>query len=293
MKIYPLSLVIAARSVPVIGQGELAAAKARGVVRAGGVPKLIDPDADLPELERPARIALVADENAERAALWAMRLRAAGFLVNVADQPQLCDFLLPAVIDRAPVMVSLATGGASATLARRLREHFEAQLPASLGPLAEAIAAARGPVAERLPTPAARRAFWDDMLQSGGLLDPFGVQHPPTADAIAAMAQSTSVKPLLSVIALASTEADDLTVRALRRLQAADVVITIGPAAEALSDRARRDARLICHAALPDDWQSALDHEERLAVLLLSTPQQISVPNDWTHEFLSCGKAGL
>jgi uroporphyrin-III C-methyltransferase / precorrin-2 dehydrogenase / sirohydrochlorin ferrochelatase len=293
MKIFPLSLVIQGRTVPVVGEGDLAAAKARGVERAGGIAAMIHPDADMPSLNALARIALIADENAERAALWSMRLRAMGLLVNVADQPALCDFLLPAVIDRAPVMVSVATGGASATLARRLREHLEAQLPTSLGPLAEAIGGARAAVAKRLETPALRRAFWDDMLKSGAPLDPFGGQSPPTAEAISALAGDVPLQPLLCVVILASHDADDLTLRAMRRLQAADLVITEGEVAAHVSERSRRDARLVCHDLLPRDWSEALDPAERLSVLLLSAPMVVQPPLGWAVEYLVCGKAGL
>jgi uroporphyrin-III C-methyltransferase / precorrin-2 dehydrogenase / sirohydrochlorin ferrochelatase len=293
MKIFPLSMVITGRTVPVVGQGELAAAKARAVLRAGGVPLLVDPEAPMPEFENLAQIAIIADDQAERASLWTLRLRALGLLVNVADQPQLCDFLLPAIIDRAPVMVSIATGGASATLARRLREHLEAQLPAGLGALADAIAAARPTVAAQLTTPALRRAFWDDQLKSGGPLDPFGQGIAPTATDIAALAQNVPQRPLLSIISLSSGDADDLTLRAMRRLQAADLVVTAGHYAASLSDRARRDARLICHDRLPENWIAALDSSERLAVLLLSERFNFMRPTGWDIEHLATGKVHL
>jgi uroporphyrin-III C-methyltransferase / precorrin-2 dehydrogenase / sirohydrochlorin ferrochelatase len=294
MKIFPLSLVIADRTVPVIGRGALAAAKVRGIERAGGVPLLIDPEARLPPFDNLAQIALVVDDNAERASLWTMRLRAHGLLVNVADMPELCDFLLPAVIDRAPVMVSIATGGASATLARRLREHVEAQLPTNIGVLADAIAAARPAVAARLTTPAERRNFWDEKLKSGGLLDPFSGTATPTAEAISTMIADMPFSPRLSVITLASADADDLSLRAMRRLQAADLVITCGAMVASISDRSRRDARLVCHDDhLPDEWADALDLSERLAVLLLSAPQRIVPPMDWDCEYLTTGKVHL
>jgi uroporphyrin-III C-methyltransferase / precorrin-2 dehydrogenase / sirohydrochlorin ferrochelatase len=293
MKIFPLSLVISGRTVPVVGSGELAMAKARGVVRAGGHPLLIDPESPMPTFQNLAQIALIADDNAERASLWTFRLKSQGLLVNVADQPHLCDFLLPAIIDRAPVLVSIATGGASATLARRLREHLEAVLPAGLGALADAIAAARPAVATRLTTPAQRRAFWDEQMKSGGPLDPFGQIAPPAMTDISARAQDVPLRPLLSIITLASGDADDLTLRAIRRLQAADLVVTVGEKAASLSDRSRRDARLVCHDRLPDDWQTALDSSERLAVLLLSEPYNSVRPIGWDVEQIATGKAYL
>jgi uroporphyrin-III C-methyltransferase / precorrin-2 dehydrogenase / sirohydrochlorin ferrochelatase len=279
MNIFPLSLVILGRTVPVVGRGDLAAAKARSVERAGGIVQLVDPEAAMPTFENLAQIALIADDDAERAGLWTLRLRALGLLVNVADLPHLCDFLLPAVIDRSPVMVSIATGGA--------------MLPTGLGVLADAIAAARPDVAARLTTPALRRAFWDDQLRSGGALDPFGLAPPLTPQVISALADDVPVRPRLSVITLASPDADDLTLRAMRRLQAADLVVTCGDVAARLSDRSRRDARLVCHELLPEDWTGALDPAERLAVLLLSTPLPKIQLSGWDVEHLDTGKASL
>jgi hypothetical protein len=131
------------------------------------------------------------------------------------------------------------------------------------------------------------------MLKSGAPLDPFGQQLAPSVDTISALAQDVPLRPLLCVILLASADADDLTLRAMRRLQAADLVITEGDAAAHLSERSRRDARLICHDLLPSGWSQALDPAERLSILLLSAPMVITPPMGWDVEYLQCGKAGL
>ncbi|HBC16803.1 MAG TPA: siroheme synthase, partial [Erythrobacter sp.] len=119
MHSLPLFHRIAGAHVVVVGEGEMAAAKARLVERAGGIP--------CPETEAHyARLAFVALEDGHAAQTAALRLKRMGLLVNVADRPELCDFTLPSVLDRDPVLVAVSTGGASAGLAKHLRLRLEA-----------------------------------------------------------------------------------------------------------------------------------------------------------------------
>ena len=128
----PLFHRVAGQRVVVIGEGAAAEAKRRLVERAGGV--VVDED------DADARLAFIAEDAPEAAAV---RLRARGVLVNVVDRPELCDFTAPSILDRSPVLIAIGTGGASAGLAKALRLRMEALLPASLGPLAAGLAAAR------------------------------------------------------------------------------------------------------------------------------------------------------
>ena len=84
-----------------------------------------------------ARLAFVALDEPEGAAA---RLKARGLLLNVTDRPELCDFTVPSILERGPVLIAVGTGGASAGLAKALRLRLEALLPASLGALADAAA---------------------------------------------------------------------------------------------------------------------------------------------------------
>jgi uroporphyrin-III C-methyltransferase / precorrin-2 dehydrogenase / sirohydrochlorin ferrochelatase len=285
MRIFPISLVIEGLDVPVVGRGPLAEAKARGLVRAGARVCMVEPAALLlPPMERPARLALVATDHDPEG--WARRLRGEGLLVNVADRPDLCDFLLPAIVDRAPVTLAIATGGASATLARRLREGLEALLPETLGPLARRISALRPAVAQRLQTPVARRAYWDAMLS--GPLDPFATESLPDDASLLALADGGAPEPLLSVIHLASGSIGDVTLRAQRRLQAADTVLLAGEGVATVATLARRDAEVKpLDGALPSARAG-----ERIVLLL---DQGQSAPADWPGkvEHLWCGKASL
>ena len=132
MHSLPVFLRLEGRAVILTGEGEAADAKRRLLERAGA--RIVgEDDAD-------ARVAIVSDGDAAVVA----RLRARGVLVNATDKPDLCDFTLPAIVERAPVLIAIGTGGASAGLAAALRQRIEALLPSGLGDLARALFAARG-----------------------------------------------------------------------------------------------------------------------------------------------------
>ena len=226
----PLFHRIAGRPVIVLGEGEAAEAKARLVARAGG--RVCGED------ELAARLAFVALPEPEAAA---ERLRARGVLVNVPDRPELCDFTVPSVLDRKPVLIAIGTGGASAGLAKALRLRLEALLPASLGTLAQALAAARGALAARWPIAGDRRRALDSAFGEGGALDPLN-----DGDAVARVRNWLNDAPQTVVedaeFILTSDDFEDLTLRQTRLLGSADLIAYEPDVPSAILDRARADA---------------------------------------------------
>ena len=233
----PLFHRIAGQPVVVLGSGEAAEAKRRLVERAGGL--VID---DIQEgIDKGARLAFIAYENAEAASGDAIRLRCAGLLVNVTDQPDLCDFVVPSILDRAPVLVAVGTGGASAGLAKALRLRLEALLPQSLGRLADGLFAARQELRTRWPRASDRRHALDAALAEGGLLDPL---DEASAGALDAWLESPDVPSADTVteVLLSSDDPVDLTLRQARALGRADAVIHETGVPSAVLDRLRADA---------------------------------------------------
>ena len=216
-----------------LGEGVAGEAKRRLVERAGGIVTGED-DGD-------ARLAFIAFEDEAQAAGAAERLRRRGLLVNVADRPELCDFTVPAVVDRDPVLVAVGTAGASAGLAKWLRLQLEALLPSDLGRLAEALAAARQTLRRRWPDPQARREALDAALAPGGPLDPL---RPQAAEAVPAWlaAADPAGEPLCVEIVLRSGDPEDLTLREARWLGRADTVLYEQGVPDAILARARADA---------------------------------------------------
>ena len=253
----PLFHRISGKPVIVLGTGDGAAAKRRLVERAGG--RVVDDIAT--GLRDGARLAFIAYEThadaaaqaqpqPARAATAAAALRAAGVLVNVVDQPELCDFTVPAIVDRAPVLVAVGTGGASAGLAKALRMRLEGLLPATLGALALALGAERRALRARFPDAGARRQALDAALGEGGPLDPFrdAADARNAASRVGAwlkapkhMEDDASLDTTI-VIRVTSRDPDDLTLRQLRLLGGADQIAhEPGVSAEVLA-RARADA---------------------------------------------------
>lgn len=236
MRSLPLFHRVAGQPVVVLGEGEAAEAKRRLVERAGGQ---VIGDAQA-GIGRGARLAFVALDDPAAAEVAAGRLRAAGLLVNVVDRPELCDFTVPSVLDRDPVLVAIGTGGASAGLAKHLRLRLEAIVPASLGTLAEALSAAKAAIRARWPDAAERRRVLDQALGEGGALDPLAGAGPQD---VAGWLTEPQDRPRSRRIDLAvPADPDGLTLRQLQLLGAADTILFDAGMPEAVLDRARADA---------------------------------------------------
>lgn len=238
MHSLPVFLRLTGRPVILVGDGEAADAKRRLLERAG---------AQVVGEEAPAAIAIVVDDEEAVA-----RLRARGVLVNATDRPDLCDFTLPAIVDRNPVLVAIGTGGASAGLAKALRQRIEAVLPEGLGRLALALKGARQAMRARWPDAAGRRRAIDAALAEGGLLDPL---HEGAAEAVEGWLAGgdAAVGTGLVTIRLLSDDPDDLTLRAARLLGQADRVYHWPGVSAAILDRARADAMRISAEAPPEE----------------------------------------
>jgi uroporphyrin-III C-methyltransferase/precorrin-2 dehydrogenase/sirohydrochlorin ferrochelatase len=230
MRSLPLFHQVAGQPVIVLGEGEAAEAKRRLVERAGGV--VVGED------HAGARLAFVALDAPDEAVA---RLRARGVLVNAADRPDLCDFTVPSVLDRDPVLIAVGTGGTSAGLAKHLRLRLEALLPPDLGKLAQTLYDVRAALRIRWPAAADRRRALDRALEQSGPLDPLG-------DASADRVHRWLANPGIPVvehwieIAIGSDDPDDLTLRQARLLGIADCILFEPAIAPAILDRARADA---------------------------------------------------
>jgi uroporphyrin-III C-methyltransferase/precorrin-2 dehydrogenase/sirohydrochlorin ferrochelatase len=220
--------------VILLGDNEAAEAKRRLLERAG---------AEIVEEEADAQLAIVALDNPEPAVA---RLKARGILINAVDRPDLCDFTLPAIVDRDPVLVAIGTGGASAGLAKALRQRLEAVLPASLGTLANGLRGAKDQMRKLWPDGDARRHAIDAALTEGGRLDPLSGRSDVTAwlDEPQRLAGDQMI-----AFCLASPDPEELTLRQARLLGQADRIFHRDNVPAAVLNRARADAvRIACEA---------------------------------------------
>lgn len=212
-----------------LGDGAAADAKRRLLERAGAV--IVGEDST-------AALAVVAIDDEAEALAAVERLKSRGILVNAVDRPALCDFTVPAIVDRAPVLVAIGTGGVSAGLAAALRQRIEALLPARLGALAEALHASRGAMRTRFPDGGDRRRAIGVALSPGGALDPLVDQgDPDIMQSLITPATARIIK-----IGVRSADPEDLTLRETRLLALADRLFHTPDVPAAILDRARADA---------------------------------------------------
>jgi siroheme synthase-like protein len=181
---YPVLLELRELPLLVVGGGAVALRRVRGLLEAGGRPRLVSPalHPELAELVRShgldwaarpfqpgdvgsaALVFATTDQPGVNAAV-AAEAAAGGALVNRADAGEGSSFQLPAVLRQDPVLVAVSTGGASPLLARRLRERLEAVVTPALGRAARRLAALRREVAARWPADEGRRrALWMELI---------------------------------------------------------------------------------------------------------------------------------
>lgn len=261
MRNFPIFLDLKGRRVLVLGGGEVAERKSEPLARAGAV--IVHATrfaaADL------AGCVLAVGADAPEAELRALSRAAqqAGLPVNVVDRPELCSFIMPALVDRDPITVAISSAGSAPVLARMVRARIEALLPPALGRLALLADSFKAELRRRMPDVARRRRVLDVALAGTAADLVFAGRE---ADARTAFAQAIEAGDVpasgaVFLVAAGPGEPDLLTLRALRLLGEADAIVHQADIGPAILDMARRDARR-CPAA---DAAAAQEIARRLA----------------------------
>ena len=198
--------------------------------------------------------------------------RDAGIPVNAVDRRDLSDFSVPAIVDRDPIVVAVSSGGAAPVLARRLRERIEALLPSRLGDLARFAERFRTSVAAMVPAPS-RRRFWELFFEGPVATRLLAGEGHGAREAMLGLVNApTRREPgSVAIVGAGPGDPDLLTLRALRLLQDADVIVHDRLVGAGVLDLARRDAQRICvgkargNHSLGQDGINALLAERALA----------------------------
>ncbi|HVT53487.1 MAG TPA: siroheme synthase [Dongiaceae bacterium] len=252
MESFPIFMRLRGRKVLVVGAGALAHAKQRLLLAAGAQVDLRD--ALPPTLGGYALVfGASGDDAADR--IVAAAARDARLPVNVVDRPELSDFTMPAVVDRGDVVIGISTGGASPILAQRVRGWIEDALPTGLDRLAGFARRFRAAVQTRVSDNATRRRFWErffdgeaaELVMAG---EDIRAARRMIRDLNATDADARG-QGMRTEIELASNDPEDLTLRTLRALRKADVIVHDTGIAPAILDYARRDAR---HVASDEEF---------------------------------------
>lgn len=266
MEFLPLFTDLRNKCCLVVGGGAVALRKASLLQRAGARLRVVAPEVDS-ALENVVNasggqvalrqyqqsdldgvfLAIAATDDEPLNELVSQHCHSANIPVNVVDNPALCSFILPAIIDRSPLVIAVSSGGRSPVLARIIRAKLESSIPAAYGRLAKLVGDCRDAVKARFDDIEDRRLFWEKALDG------------PVAEMVYAGKEEAARQMLEEQIASADApsggevyligagpgDPDLMTFKALRLLQRADVVLYDRLVAPAIVELCRKDAERV------------------------------------------------
>lgn len=302
MEYFPAFLDLRDRPVLVVGGGVVALRKTRALLQAGARVTVTAPSIgdELRALAAERRVelrerAFRADDlsgqwlvisatgDARASAEIARAAEAARVFCNAVDDPGRCSFIVPAVVDRSPVVVAVSSAGNAPVLARRLRAQLEALLPASIGPLSALAGRWRKDVAATIDRVGSRRRFWERLFDgrletawtTGGeagaerLLAAELHDETIRSGEVAEDGPARANRGMAWLVGAGPGDPGLLTLKALQALQEADVVLHDRLVPDAILDLARRDAERISVGKTPGCRKnSQASINERLVALV-------------------------
>ncbi len=294
MEFLPIFLDLKQQPCLVVGGGDIAARKAGLLVKAQAAVTIVAPDLsatsqklvdtqqvhwleakfDASQLSQERLvIAATDDANVNEAVYEAAKAR--NILVNVADSPDHCDFILASILDRSPIVVAVSSGGDSPVLARNLRARLETLIPPSYSKLGNLVGRYRDKVKQKFENVSQRRRFWESVLEG------------PVADHMMAGREELAEKTLLEklqdpdnkdigrgevyLVGAGPGDPDLLTFKALRLMQQADVVFYDRLVSKEILALVRKEAELI-YVGKQRAWHAV--RQEEINDLLLQHAKQ-------------------
>jgi len=264
--IFPISLKLQQQPCLIVGGGHIAYRKAVLLHKAGAVIHVIAPDIDANLLQLveesqgqyiqalyPAQIQLndyrlviaATDDYAVNTQVFE-DCEALKILVNSVDDPPHCRFMVPAIVDRSPLVISVASNGTSPVLSRQIRTQLETSIPHGMGKLAEFSGKWRAAVKAKISNPDERRVFWEDLYASP-LKEQVFHDNLVEADRLIeqALLEWKTPKGEVYLVGAGPGDPELLTLKALRLMQQADVVIYDRLVSPVIMELCRRDATKI------------------------------------------------
>ena len=269
MDYLPINLNIRQQRCLIVGGGEIAVRKASLLLRADAYLRVVAPNISeamkqllagaehsqlhcrefMPSDLEHVVLAVAATNEATVNEEVSQLARLHHVPVNVVDQPELCTFVLPSIVDRSPVTVAVSSGGSSPVLARVLRAKIETLVPTAYGRLATLVGSVRTEVKARFASTQERRLFWEKTLAG------------PVAELVFAGREAEAKQLLQGLLSDSSKQSDQvgevylvgagpgdpdlLTFRALRLMQQADVVLFDRLVSAPVLDLVRREAERV------------------------------------------------
>ncbi|MCP8898181.1 siroheme synthase CysG [Gilvimarinus xylanilyticus] len=266
MEYFPFFMRLRDQRVLMIGGGEIATRKARLLLKAGAKLAVVtlEVDSELKQLVEEsggtvelrayqpsdidgAVLVLAATDTAEVNERVSRDAQARQIPVNVVDSPALCTVITPAIVDRSPLVIAISSGGEAPVLARLVRAKLERLLPASYGRLAGLASRFREAVKQRFKTGDERRRFWERVLE-GPVAERVYSGQEDDADRLLEQQLASADNEVGGEVYLVGGGPGDpelLTLKALRLMQQAEVVLYDRLVSDEVLELVRRDAERI------------------------------------------------
>ena len=267
MNFLPVFLNLHGKICLVVGGGEIATRKIILLLRAGAKVSVVSPkltsvlDKYLaqgiikhyagyfkPEYLEDTVLIIAATNNRVVNEQVSQAARQRQILVNVVDDPDLCTFIMPSIIDRSPLLIAISSGGQSPVFARLLRAQLEIMIPAAYARIASIAGEFRQKVKQYLTQPKKRRLFWEKILQGTFTEMVLAGKDRDARDYLLHALKNEKDEQIQGVVYLVGAgpgNPDLLTFRAMRLMQQADVVIYDRLVSSTILDMVRRDATRI------------------------------------------------
>lgn len=267
MQYFPFFMHLRGRPVLLVGGGDIATRKARLLVKAGALLQVVSHEvsAELETLVHTSGghirlgeftdrdldsvvLVLAATDDVALNRLVSERAQARHLPVNVVDSPDLCTVITPAIVDRSPLMIAISSGGEAPVLARRVRARLEQWLPASYGRLAGLASRFRQAVKDKFSDADQRRRFWEQVFD-GPIAEQVYAGNDEQASRMleeALLREPSSVAGgEVYLVGAGPGDPELLTLKALRLMQQAEVVLYDRLVSAEVMELVRRDAERI------------------------------------------------
>ena len=266
MDYLPIFLDVKGKKCLVIGGGEVSLRKTSLLVQAGALVTIVSPEINpalcglagtthiaerykASHLDHHILVIAATDEEETNSAV-SKDAKQRNIPVNVVDNPALCTFIMPSILDRSPIVVAFSSGGASPVLIRMLRGTLETMIPQAYSQLASFSARFRSAVKKHITNPAKRRIFWENVFEGPIAEKVFAGDEAAAESMLQAMMESESKGQQITtgevfLVGAGPGDPDLLTFKALRLMQKADVVLYDNLVSKPILEMTRRDAERI------------------------------------------------
>jgi len=268
MNYLPIFVDIKDKKCLVVGAGGIAARKADLLTKAGAKVQVVSPelgsemqrfvdDSKLSWMQKSfepvdlegVNLVIAATSDATINQQVSAECHSRQLPVNVVDNPKLCSFIMPSIIDRNPVQIAVSTGGASPVLARMIRTKLESCTPSAYGDLARLVAGYREQVKLKFSKLEERRKFWESILDGPVAEHVYAGRLNQAKAILDELIDKANADPdyqgEVYLVGAGPGDPDLLTFRALRLMQQCDVVVHDRLVSEPILDLVRRDAERI------------------------------------------------